>query len=188
MTQGMVGRLLIAIEPGICTLVFAGLTIGLIFFPPRQSAATVVAGPNLAFQAQDAALHTHDLAIVIAPIFGIAALAFFAYFCAVLVRPIRAFIHTFSPIYIVDGYVRYRKPDRDSEGGANGYVAVLADDQREIAEWPTIGDVPIPDSIRPALIEFSRYGGIHRIDGRSTGLVPESMPALGGIGANLPRM
>jgi hypothetical protein len=43
------------------------------------------------------------------------------------------------------------------------------------------------DSLRPALIEFSFYGGIHRIDGRSTGIVPESMPTLG-VGSNVPRL
>jgi hypothetical protein len=172
---GLFGRLLIAIEPGICFLVFAGLTIGMIFFAP----------PSL--DRNDTA-HQHDLAFVIAPIFGTAALAFLAYFIAVLVRPIRALMHTFSPIYIVDGYVRYRSPDRHTDGNSNGYVAVLNDERRTIAEWPTVGEIPIPDSVRPALVEFSRYGGIHRIDGRSTGVIPESMPALGGIGANLPRI
>ena len=168
--------MLIAIEPAICFLVFAALTLGLIFHPPVPA--------NLA----DAKGHEHDLAIVIAPIFGVAALCFLAYFVAVLVRPIRALAQTFSPIFIVDGYVRYRKPDRNTDGCQNGYVAVLSDERRTVAEWPTIGDLPLVDSVRPALIEFSRYGGIHRIDGRSTGVMPESMPALGGIGANLPRI
>jgi hypothetical protein len=173
---GVFGRLLIAIEPAICFLVFAALTLGLIFHPPTPA--------NL----EGAKGHEHDLAIVIAPIFGFAALCFFAYFVAVLVRPIRALLHTFSPIFIVDGYVRYRRPDRNTDGCFNGYVAVLSDERRTVAEWPLVGDEAVVDSIRPALIEFSRYGGIHRIDGRSTGVIPESMPALGGIGANLPRI
>jgi hypothetical protein len=113
--------LLIAIEPAICFLVFAALTLGLIFHPPTPA--------NL----EGAKGHEHD-------------------------------------------------------GCFNGYVAVLSEERRTVAEWPIARDVPVVDSIRPALIEFSRYGGIHRIDGRSTGVIPESMPALGGIGANLPRI
>ena len=35
------------------------------------------------------------------------------------------------------------------------------------------------DALRPAMIEFSFYGGIHRIDGRSTGIVPERLPLMG---------
>ena len=172
--QGLLGRLLIAIEPFICTVVLGALTIGFVFFAPKP------------FNPNDTT-HQRDLAIVIAPIFGSMTLAFFTYFVCVLVRPIRALMQTFSPIYIVDGYVRYRRPDRNTEADSNGYVAVLDDERRAVAEWPTLGEVPIPDSVRPAHVEFSRYGGIHRIDGRSTGVIPESMPALGGIGANLPR-
>jgi hypothetical protein len=32
------------------------------------------------------------------------------------------------------------------------------------------------------MVEFCRYGGILRIDGRSTGVLPDDIPALG-IGA-----
>ena len=35
-----------------------------------------------------------------------------------------------------------------------------------------------------ARVEYSEYGGIHRIDGRSTGVLPESLPTLG-IGATV---
>jgi len=166
--NGLLGRMLIAIEPIICFIVFGALTAGLIFFP-------LPAGAKL----------THwESAIVLSPIFGLAASAFFAYAVAVLVPPIRALTHTFSPIYIVDGYIRYRRPDRHTEADSNGYIAVLNEERRAIAEWPSIGHAPIPDALRPAMIEFSFYGGIHRIDGRSTGLVPATLPM---VGSNVPR-
>jgi hypothetical protein len=169
--QGLFGRLLIAIEPIICTLVFGGLTLGLIFFPlPPSSRLTRV-----------------ESAIVIAPIFGLATLAFAAYAVIVLVKPVRALLQTFSPIFIVDGYLRYRRPDSATEPDSNGYIAVLNDERRTVAEWPSVGDAPVQDSIRPAMLEFSYYGGIHRIDGRSTGVIPETMPSMG-VGANVPRL
>ncbi|GAC1422109.1 MAG: hypothetical protein NVSMB64_30650 [Candidatus Velthaea sp.] len=169
--RGLVGRLLIAIEPVICTTIFGALTAGLIFFP-------LPASSNL----------THrESAFVIAPVFGLITLAFIAYAVILLVPPLRALIQTFSPIYIVDGYLRYRRPDRKTEADSNGYVAVLNDERRTICEWPVVGETPIADSIRPAMIEFSYYGGIHRIDGRSTGVVPASMPPAG-IGGNVPRV
>jgi hypothetical protein len=170
--NGLFGRLLIAIEPLICTLVFGALTVGLIFFPLPAGAS---------------AQQHRDAAVVLSPIFGLAATAFLIYAVAVLVTPVRALLHTFSPSYIVDGYLRYRRPDRHTEADSNGYIAVLNEDRRAIAEWPSVGDYEAPDSLRPAMIEFSVFGGIHRIDGRSTGVLPESLPAPGGIGANLPR-
>ena len=170
--NGLFGRLLIAIEPLICTLVFGALTVGLIFFPLPAGASVQ---------------QHRDAAVVLSPIFGLAATAFLIYAVAVLVTPVRALLHTFSPIYIVDGYLRYRRPDRHTEADSNGYIAVLNEDRRAIAEWPSVGDYEAPDSLRPAMIEFSVFGGIHRIDGRSTGVLPESLPAPGGIGANLPR-
>ena len=150
---------------------FGALTLALIFIPLPESAH----------------LPHHDAAVVLSPVFGLIALAFAAYAVLVLVSPVRALIHSFSPIYIVDGYLRYRRPDRDTEADSNGYIAVLSEERRTIAEWPTVGDDPIPDSIRPAMIEFSYYGGIHRIDGRSTGVLPESMSACG-VGKNTPRL
>jgi len=44
-----------------------------------------------------------------------------------------------------------------------------------------------PDAIErddpwPAHVEFTEYGGVLRIDGRSTGVLPDDIPALG-IGA-----
>jgi hypothetical protein len=169
--HGLFGRLLIAIEPIICFVVFGALTAGLIFFPLPPGAR----------------LTHNESALVLSPIFGLAASAFFVYAVVVLISPVRALVHTFSPIYIVDGYIRYRAADRYTEADSNGYIAVLNEDRRTVAEWPSMGDFEMTDSLRPALIEFSFYGGIHRIDGRSTGIVPESMPTLG-VGSNVPRL
>ena len=149
--QGVIGRSLIAIEPVLCGSVFLALTIAL--FLRHQ--------------------------YVIAPIFGVAVFAFAAYAIIVMVKPVRAVLETHAPIYIVDGYIRYRAPDAASEEGANGYVAVLLEDRRVACEWPTEGDDPVPDTIRPAMLEFTDYGGIHRIDGRSTGVLPDKVPKLG---------
>ena len=149
--QGVIGRALIAIEPVLCGSVFLALTIAL--FLRHQ--------------------------YVIAPIFGLAVLAFAAYAIIVMVKPVKAILETHAPIYIVDGYIRYRAPDAASEEDANGYVAVLLEDRRVACEWPTEGDDPVPDTIRPALLEFTDYGGIHRIDGRSTGVLPDKVPKLG---------
>ncbi|GAC1553369.1 MAG: hypothetical protein NVS3B16_27310 [Vulcanimicrobiaceae bacterium] len=63
----------------------------------------------------------------------------------------------------------------------------MSDECRTICEWPTLGERAIGDSVRPAMIEFTYFGGIHRIDGRSTGVLPESMPPAG-IGNNVPRV
>lgn len=169
--NGLFGRLLIAIEPVICAVVFGALTIALIFLPLPASAN----------------LTRWESAIVIAPMFGLVTFAFIGYATFVLLAPVRALVHTFSPIYIVDGYVRYRSPDLHTEGDSNGYVAVLNEDRRAVAEWPSVGGVPVCEALRPALVEFSFFGGIHRIDGHSTGVLPESLPALG-IGSNLPRV
>ncbi len=170
MLNGLFGRMLIAVEPLLCCTVFSALTAALIFFP-----------------LPGAKLNQHDSAVVLAPVFGLAALAFLAYAVAVMVPPIRALRHTFLPIYIVDGYIRYRRPDRHTEADSNGYIAVLSEERRTIAEWPSLGTARITEAIRPAMIEFSFYGGIHRIDGRSTGAVPESIPAVG-VGNNIPRL
>ena len=113
--HGFMGRLTIAVEPVICGLVFLALTVGLIV-RGRQPG--------------------HESAIVLAPIFGLAVVGFTIYAIAVIVPPLRAYLHTFSPIYIVDGYVRYRKPDRFSDAVSSGYVGVLLEDGRVAAEWP----------------------------------------------------
>lgn len=149
--QGFLGRAAIAIEPIVCGLVFAALTYGLV-------------ARGLWF---------------LMPIFGFAVVAFAVYAVVMLLAPARALFKTFGPIYIVDGYVRYREPDPKSEDGANGYVAVLLHDKRLCYEWPSFGDRPLPLGTVPAMIEFSEYGAIHSIDGRPTGVLPKSLRALG---------
>jgi uncharacterized membrane protein len=161
--NGLLGRLLIAAEPAICFLIFAGLTVGLVFFPLPP----------------DAKLTRWESAIVIAPIFGVVSVAFLIYAIAVLVAPVRALMRTFSPIFIVDGYLRLRSRDERSQADTNGYIAVLDYDRALVFEWPSLGDVPLRDSARPALVEFSRYGGVHRIDGKVTGVLPESIAPCG---------
>ena len=165
--RGLFGRLLIAIEPCRCFAVFGALTAALIFFPLPAGAT----------------MTRYESAIIIAPIFGLAACAFLIWAIAVLYAPVRALIATFSPIFIVDGYVRYRRPDRETQADSNGYVAVLGAEREAVAEWPTLGRFPLHDSERPAHIEFSFYGGIHRIDGKPTGVIPEEI-AFAGVGIN----
>jgi hypothetical protein len=57
-------------------------------------------------------------------------------------------------------------------------------DGEDLGEWP-LREKPGAINVKqvwPAVVEFTRYGGIHRIDGRSTGLLPETFPTMG-IGA-----
>jgi hypothetical protein len=129
-------------------------------------------------------MRPREEALVLAPIFGGAALAFVAYGVALMVEPVRALAHTFSPIYIVDGYVRYRKA-HPFDGKALAYVAVLDESRRILGEWPLEND-HILEWTYPAMIEFSRYGGIHKIDGSATEVLPSELPPLG-IGATEPR-
>jgi uncharacterized membrane protein len=161
--NGLLGRLFIAIEPAICFMIFAGLTVGLIFFP----------------LAPDAQLTRWESTLVIAPIFGLAAAAFLIYAIALIVAPLRALMQTFSPIFIVDGYVRYRQPDERSEAASNGYIAVLDHERKTVLEWASLGAEPLPDFAKPALVEFSRYGGVHRVDGKPTGVLPETISPCG---------
>lgn len=158
MWRGLTGRLAIAIEPllGVAFMVF--LTLGIVYRSQHVPA-------------------DRDL-IKIAWIFGIGAIAFAGYFVAVLVAPFRAYVQTFKPIYIVDGYVRYRGPDPTSELDGTGYVATLFEDRTLACEWECFGDKALPDRTIAALVEFSTYAGIHKIDGKSTGLVPDDLPPL----------
>jgi hypothetical protein len=158
---GFFGRLSIAIEPILCGLVFSAITVG-VFFAPRLSAGRVNA----------------DI-VVIAPVFAFGALACAAWLVGVMFAPVRALAHTLRPIYVVDGYIRYRRRDARSGDDTNGYVAVLTDDRTIACEWPTLGEIELPDAQRPALCEFSEYGGVHHIDGRPTGVLPAKIPALG---------
>jgi hypothetical protein len=75
--------------------------------------------------------------------------------------------------------VRYRPPDADSPVDSNGYVAVLTDDGSIACEWATLGEIPLPAHTSPALCEFSEYGGVHSVDGRPTGVLPDTIPKLG---------
>ncbi len=155
--RGLTGRTAIAIEPLAGTLFFSLLTWGVIW----------------------RARHVEPSLIVLSPIFALGALAFMVYFIAVLVAPLRAYWHTFKPIYRVDGYVRYRGPDVDSEDDATGYVAVLFEDRGLACEWECFGKSPLPDLTLPAFVEFSAYGGIHAIDGKPTGVLPDDeLPTL----------
>lgn len=159
--HGFLGRLSIAVEPIICGTVFAALALG-IFAAPRLSPRWV--NPDI---------------IVIAPVFALGFVTCVIWALAVMVAPSRALLHTRRPIFIVDGYIRFRRRDAASEDDSNGYVAVLTDDGTVACEWPTLGLTELPDHTRPAVCEFSEYGGVHRIDGRLTGVLPERIPALG---------
>ncbi|HEV3088986.1 MAG TPA: hypothetical protein VGX96_17370 [Candidatus Elarobacter sp.] len=159
--MGFFGRLTIAVEPMLCGLVFAAITFG-VFAAPRLSPRWI--NPDI---------------IVIAPVFGLGVLACALWALGVMLAPARALWHTLRPIYVVDGYIRYRPKDMRSDDYTNGYVAVLTEDRSVACEWPTLGEVELPNHTRPALCEFSEYGGVHSIDGRPTGVLPHRMSALG---------
>lgn len=161
MLTGFFGRLTIAVEPFLCGLVFAFITLG-VFWAPRISGGKVL--PDI---------------IVIAPVFGLGAVACAVWLFGVMVSPVRALAHTMRPIYVVDGYIRYRGRDTRSALDSNGYVAVLTENGRIACEWPTLGSVELPNDSRAALCEFTEYGGVHAIDGRPTGVLPGRIPALG---------
>ncbi|MBV9647058.1 MAG: hypothetical protein JO043_06330 [Candidatus Eremiobacteraeota bacterium] len=152
--RGFLGRFTVAIEPLIIAVFFSLLPIGLL-------------------------LRKQETALLLAPIFGAAALAFLAYAVVLMLPSTRAMLETFGPIFIVDGYVQYRR--RTEAGLPLYFVAVLDADRSTLAEWPLR---EWPSSIRerdtwPAMVEFSRFGGIHRIDGRSTGVLPAEIAPLG---------
>jgi hypothetical protein len=152
--HGFAGRLAIAVEPVLCATVFLALTLALVFNKNREI-------------------------IILAPIFALGVVAFAIYAFAVMFAPVRALIHTFRPIFIVDGYIRYRGRDDRSDDWSNGYLAVLTEEGRVACEWPTLGDIDVPEHQHPALCEFSEYGGVHRIDGIPTGVLPDRIAALG---------
>lgn len=158
MQRGFWGRFFIAVEPLTISLFFAVLAVGLL-------------------------VRRQEGAIFVAPIFA-GASVLFAIYATILMLPVtRAMIETLGPIWIVDGYVRYRLelvPFQDP----NYYVAVLDERGDVLGEW-LLGSRP--DAIErddpwPAHVEFTEYGGVLRIDGRSTGVLPDDIPALG-IGA-----
>ena len=152
--HGFAGRIAIAVEPVLCASVFLALTLALVFNKNREI-------------------------IILAPIFGLGVVAFSIYAVALMFAPVRALAHTFRPIYIVDGYIRYRGRDARSDDWSNGYMAVLTEDGRVACEWPTLGEIALTDECRAALFEFSEYGGVHHIDGKPTGVLPDRIAALG---------
>jgi hypothetical protein len=167
--RGLTGRMAIAIEPliGMAFMVF--ITLGIVWRAQHVP--------------EDQTL------IKIAPIFALGFVLFLGYFVAVLVTPFTAYLQTFKPIYVLDGYVRYREPDEYSESDARGYVAALFPDESVACEWEWLGKKRLVNATIPSLIEFSTYAGIHRIDGKATGLLPdEEMPILAiGMNQRLPR-
>lgn len=164
--RGFFGRLAIAIEPAIIAVLFGILTVALL----RMAADGT---------------EEHAGLQLLAPIFGLGAIAFALYAVFLLRVPLRALRETYEPIFVVDGYIRTRGRDDFSSRGHNGYIAVLLDDGRVAAEWPTMGDGDLTMGETPALLEFSEYGGIHRIDGQPTGVLPSSFRNIG-IGTNKP--
>jgi hypothetical protein len=150
--RGFLGRLTIAIEPLVVAVFFALLPIGLL-------------------------LRKQEIALLLAPIFAFAAIAFLAYAIVLIVPPARAVAETFEPIYTVDGYVRYRTAHN---APPQHFVAVLTSDRQMLAEWPleerpaSIGRC----DLWPVMVEFSRYG-IHKIDGHATGVLPAEIAPFG---------
>lgn len=156
--RGLLGRASIAVEPAVLALLFAYFTVALARSADHR---------------------------IFSWIFALGAATFAIYTVMLLIEPMRALRETYKPIFIVDGYLRMRGRDDFSERGYNGYVAVLLEDQRVACEWPTKGNGNLPAALRPALCEFSEYGGIHAVDGRPTGVLPNDFPVLG-IGGNRP--
>lgn len=156
--RGLTGRFAIAIEPLLGMAFMAFITLGIVWRAHHVPA--------------DASL------IKIAWIFALGFVAFTGYFIAVLAMPFAAYLQTFKPIYILDGYVRYREPDERSEIDGRGYAAALFPDESVACEWEWVGKPPLPNKTIPAHIEFSVYGGIHKIDGKPTGILPDDLPPL----------
>ncbi len=159
--RGVYGRATIAIEPVIVGGVFLALVIGLL-----------LRGDYL-----------------LAPIFLVGVVGATGWFMAVVRKPLQAMREMKQPIYILDGYMRLREPDEDSDECSGGYIAVMTHDRRIACEWPlTDAEEAVAYGLRPALIEFSFFGGVHTIDGKATGAVPAHTPPLGvGLAAALDR-
>jgi hypothetical protein len=151
--RGFLGRLTIAIEPLVVSIFFALLPIGMI-------------------------LRRQDAALMLAPIFGLASIAFMIYAVVLIAPSARALYETFKPIYTVDGYIRYRI---SKDGEATYYVAALDADHMILGEWP-LGEWPHSMSNHqtwPVVVEFSPYGGVHKIDGQPTGVLPTEISPFG---------
>ena len=166
MWRGASGRFIVALEPAAIAVVFALFTIGI-----ARVSGTI----------------EHQGYIYLAAVFGFGAASFVLYAVALLVNPIRTLLQTREPIFIVDGYLRTRGPDGTSVVGSSGYIAAMLEDGRVACEWPAVGDAPLSAQVYPAFMEFSEFGGIHSVDGQSTGVLPDSFPALGIGGARPPK-
>jgi hypothetical protein len=154
--RGFLGRLTIAIEPLIIAVFFALLPLGLL-------------------------LRGQEIALLLAPIFAFAALTFLAYAIVLIVPSAHAVLETLAPIYTVDGYIRYRQHRASHTAPPEYYVAVLGPDRQTLGEWP-LREWPKSIGKRelwPVLVEFSRHGGIHKIDGRPTGVLPAEIAPFG---------
>lgn len=153
--RGFAGRVLIAIEPLLATLVFAVLTIAPFFLPgANREYAVEIVKPQF------------SLPQVLAPIMALGCVGFAGYTIALMYRPLRALLSTHEPIYIVDGYLRYESASL-RRGHRHTMVAVVTHEGRQIQAWHAPHVLDVVDGSYPALIEFSRYGGILRIDGRA---------------------
>lgn len=151
--RGFLGRLTIAIEPLAVAIFFALLPIGML-------------------------LRRQEAALLLAPIFGLASVAFLIYAIVFIAPSARALFETFRPIYTVDGYIRYRI---SKDGEPVYYVAALDSDHMILGEWP-LGEWPASIKERqlwPVVVEFSPYGGIHKIDGHPTGVLPTEIAPFG---------
>jgi hypothetical protein len=164
--RGLVGRLSIAVEPAAIALLFGWF------------------GYWIATHGRSDATHNDWIFSII---FLPGAAAFAVYAVVLMIQPIRALRETYEPIFIVDGYFRTRGRDDFSVTGTNGYVAVLTDERRVACEWPTHGQGDLPFAVQAAMLEFSEFGGIHAVDGKSTGVLPDDFPVLGVGGARPPR-
>ena len=156
--RGLTGRFALAIEPLIGMLFMALLTWGIVY--------------RARHVASDATL------IKIAWIFALGAFAFAGYFVAVLLAPIVAYVQTFRPIYIVDGYVRYREPDERSRIDACGYAAALFADRTVACEWEWLRQAALTGRDDSRARRVFGYAGIHKIDGKPTGLLPDDQLPL----------
>ena len=154
--RGFFGRMTIGIEQLVLGLFFAMLPIGLL-------------------------LRGQEIALLVAPIFGLGALAFIAYAVYLTTPCMKALFATFLPIYKINGYVRYRQERPRASAPVKYYVAVLDSDQKVMGEWrmDQWPDFAADRPLWPAVVEYSSYGGIHTIDGYPTGVLPAETSPLG---------
>ena len=156
--RGFWGRFFIAVEPLAIFVCFATLAAVLL-------------------------LRHQEGAIFIAPIFAGAALLFLTYAFVLMLSVTRAVFETFGRSGSSTGTCAIERMPR-AIGSTVYFVAVLDERRDVLGEW-RLADRPHALEARepwPALVEFTRHGGILRIDGQSTGVLPDDIPPLG-IGA-----